>query len=117
VLALWIIALIILGAVLFVWVATRTQASGAFDILTQHKSPIGEKIGTAGVLLSMFGYFVAPATIGALVGAVFVSSSQVSARGRQRRAEERVQELYGKDTRQADAVAARAVAADAGESD
>jgi hypothetical protein len=86
--------LILLGVALFIWVALDKTASLAFDILTQHQSPVGVKIGVPGFLLSIFGYFVAPATIGALVAAVFLTSSQVSARARQKRAEARVRSLF-----------------------
>lgn len=55
---------------------------------------MGEKVGVPGFLLSVFGYFIVPATIGALVGAIFVASGQVSARATQRRAEERARILY-----------------------
>lgn len=88
------IGLILLGAALFLWVAARNKATVAFDLLTQHQSPVGAKVGVPGFLLSVFGYFIVPATIGAVVGAIFVASGQVSARAIQRRMEQRARILY-----------------------
>lgn len=77
---------IIVGVGLFAWVTARGGGVAvAFNILTQQQAPIGSGLGAAGVLLGTFGFFVAPAIIGALVGAVYVSSSQVSARSVERR--------------------------------
>ncbi len=94
VLVAWTAGLILFGAALFLWLAMSTKANIAFDILTQHQSPIAAKIGVSAVVLSIFGYFVSPAAIGALVAAVFITSSQVSARARQRRATSRTRLLY-----------------------
>jgi hypothetical protein len=69
------------------------RTSVAFDVLAEHKSPIGLKLGAGGVLLSAFGYFLAPATIGALVAVALVSSSQVSAAARRRRELKRAEQL------------------------
>ena len=79
---------------IFLWVSVRNKATLAFDLLTQHQSPVGEKVGVPGVLLSLFGYLIVPATIGAVVGAIFVASGRVSARAMQRRAEARARILY-----------------------
>jgi hypothetical protein len=85
VLALWVAAFVIVGAGLFLWVTARRGTAVAYDILTQHQSPFGSGLGAAGVLLSSFGFFLAPAIIGALVGAAYVSSSQLSARSIEKR--------------------------------
>ena len=91
--ALWVGALLFLGTGLFLWVYARQGAAVAFDVLTQHKTPIGSDLGTAGVLLSSFGYFVAPATIGALVAAAYLASSELSAAAIRRRVDERMEQF------------------------
>ena len=79
-LLLWLLALLVVGLVLFLWATCKQGAAVAFDVLTQHKSPIGQDLGVAGMLVSCFGYFVVPAGIGALVGAMYLSSTKVSAK-------------------------------------
>ncbi|ORV49697.1 hypothetical protein AWC05_00820 [Mycobacterium florentinum] len=74
------ILFVFVGLGLFVWVTVLGGVAIAFNILTQHESPIRSGLGPAGMLLSSFGFFVAPAIIGALVGAVYVSASQPSPR-------------------------------------
>jgi hypothetical protein len=78
-LALWISFFGLLGSALFIWVTVRGGVAVAFDIVTQHKSPIGSGLGAGGVLLSSFGFFLAPAIIGALVAGAYVGSSRLSA--------------------------------------
>ena len=89
---LWVVALLGSGTALFLWVDARQGAAVAFDVLTQHKSPIGSNLGTAGVLLSSFGYFVVPATIGALVAAAYIASGELSPRAIKRRVERLVKQ-------------------------
>jgi hypothetical protein len=83
-----LVAFIAGGGVLFWRVATRRCWEVAFDLLTQHKSPFDSELrdlGLTGVALSSFGYFLAPAIIGGIVGAAYVSSTEVSPREEKRR--------------------------------
>ena len=78
--------LVIIGGLLFWCVAARSDAACAYDLLTQHKSPMDTDdpycglhlLGAAGVLLGSFGFFAAPAVIGAVVGGVYTALSQMT---------------------------------------
>ncbi|WP_131820885.1 hypothetical protein [Mycobacterium intracellulare] len=83
----WLIGLLVVGFGLFGWVAHVTSAAVAFDVMLQHKSPFDLEAGAAGIVLSCFGYFVVPAGIGAIVGALYVRSTQVSGEQLRRREE------------------------------
>ena len=78
-LLLWVAGLLAVGAALFLWVTCQQGAALAFDVLAQFKSPIGQDLGVAGMALSIFGFFVVPAAIGAIVGGLYVRTSKVSA--------------------------------------
>ncbi|MBE5477847.1 hypothetical protein E3G68_005180 [Mycobacteroides abscessus] len=85
VLLCWLAGLLVVGAILFSLVAWACgHGPGiAFDVLTQHLSPTQTTpvdVGVSGWLLSCFGYFVVPAAIGALVGAVYLNSTKVTQR-------------------------------------
>lgn len=74
----WVVVIISIGAGLYIWVSVRRDASTAFDVITQHLSPIGSNLGVAGVLLGVYGYFLAPAMVGAVVGGVYTASAAMS---------------------------------------
>lgn len=76
----WVAVVIGMGAGLYIWVTVRRDASTAFDVITQHLSPVGSNLGVAGVLLGVYGYFLAPAMIGAVVGGVYAASAAMSGR-------------------------------------
>lgn len=76
----WIALVSGVGAGLFLWVTDRRDVSTAYQVITQDQSPIGSNLGVAGVLLGIFGYFAAPALIGAVVAGVYTANSDVSGR-------------------------------------
>lgn len=76
---LWLAGFALVGGALFIWVAIKTCTSYAYDVITQHQSPIGSDLGVAGVLLGGFGYFVAPAIIGAVVAGLYTARSEMTA--------------------------------------
>jgi hypothetical protein len=78
VLVSWLLGFGLIGGGLFAWVATRSSIGSAYDVITQARSPIGSELGIPGVLLGIFGYFVAPAIIGAVVAAVYASISEMT---------------------------------------
>jgi hypothetical protein len=73
----------------------RHDAGFAYDTITQRQSPIGPHLGAAELLLSIFGYFLAPPTLGALVAAAYVANSSVSARAKRRADEAALRQLKG----------------------
>jgi hypothetical protein len=74
----WVVAVVGTGTGLYAWVAARRDASTAFDVITQHLSPMGSNLGVAGVLLGIFGYFLAPAMVGAVVGGLYTANAAMS---------------------------------------
>ncbi|MFT9634575.1 hypothetical protein ACM0CO_19600 [Mycobacteroides abscessus subsp. abscessus] len=74
----WVVVIIGIGVGLYIWVAARSNASTAFDVTTQHLSPMGSNLGVAGVLLGIYGYFLAPAMVGAVVGGVYTATAAMS---------------------------------------
>ena len=77
--------LLTVGGALFWWVTARSDIACAYDVLTQHQSPMDtdphcglRALGAAGVLLGVFGFFLAPAVIGAVVGAVYTAMGQMT---------------------------------------
>lgn len=83
------------GIGLFLWVMQRHDAGFAYDTITQRQSPIGPHLGAAELLLSIFGYFLAPPTLGALVAAAYVANSSVSARAKRRADEAALRQVKG----------------------
>ncbi|SLI00837.1 Uncharacterised protein [Mycobacteroides abscessus subsp. abscessus] len=84
----WVLVIIGIGTGLYVWVTVRRDASTAFDVITQHLSPMGSNLGVAGVLLGIYGYFLAPAMVGAVVGGVYTTSAAMSGKRVRRTAAE-----------------------------
>lgn len=84
----WVVAIIGIGAGLYIWVTLRRDASTAFDVITQHLSPMGSNLGVPGVLLGIYGYFLAPAMVGAVVGGVYTASAAMSGKRVRRTAAE-----------------------------
>ena len=93
--ALWVILVGGVGVGLYLWVTSRHNAGFAYDTLTQRQSPIGPNLGTAELLLSIFGYFLAPPTLGALAAAAYVAHSSVSPRAKRRADEAALRKLKG----------------------
>jgi hypothetical protein len=61
------------------WVVCKRGTGYAYQVITQDQSPIGSELGVAGILLGVFGYFVAPAIIGAVIAGVYTASSEMTA--------------------------------------
>ncbi len=81
ILTAWVGLFVAVGAGLFVWVTVHQDAAIAYDVITQHISPTDPQrrgFGVGEYLLGIFGYFVAPAIIGAVVAGVFVTNSTMS---------------------------------------
>ena len=89
----WLVSFAAVGTGLFLQVTNRQGGAVAYDILTQRTSPFGADLGIPGVLLSVFGYFLAPAAIGALAGVVYVATSAVSSRSIAKRMDQRMAQL------------------------
>ncbi|MUL78792.1 hypothetical protein [Mycolicibacterium sp. CBMA 226] len=81
ILIVWVGLFLAVGTGLFVWVAVRQDSAIAYDVITQHISPTDAQhpcFGLAEYLLGIFGFFVTPTTIGAVVAGIFVSNSTMS---------------------------------------
>lgn len=87
------LALLATGVGLFWWVTARKTATVAYDVLTQEESPFGTDLGVPAVLLSIFGFFIAPATIGALAAVAYAATSEISAHAMARRQEDRKEDV------------------------
>ncbi len=79
------VILLAVGGVLFWCVAARSDIACAYDVLAQHQSPMDtdphcgvRQLGAVGVLLGVFGFFLAPAVIGTVVGAVYTAMGQMT---------------------------------------
>jgi hypothetical protein len=111
-LIIWIVSFAAIGVALFLLVTSEAGVAMAFDVLVGHRSPLGTKTGAGGVLLSVFGYLVVPATIGSIVAAAFTRSTQISPSEARNRFEALTREVVGKalTAEQVTEIAAKAVA-------
>jgi len=76
----WSGGFVVVGAGLFWCVTYKACAATAFEVLTQRKSPVNSGLGTAGWALSIFGYFIAPAIVAAVVSGLYMTNSGMSGR-------------------------------------